>query len=511
MPVGPLLIVALSVATLVGAMVTVRAVGVDYRGGPTTTCTIAAASDIARQGGDQKETAAIVTSLNPSAVVLLGDNAYPRGSSDDYANYYAPSWGKFAAITKPAPGNSDYYTDAASGYFDYFVGTPQYYSYDLCAWHIYSLNNELTGGARDAELTWLEDDLAAHPDAPKLAVWHEPRWTSGSSVGPDPQSQDLWDTVTAGGVRVVLSGHERVYERLTEMDSAGVATPNGTRLFVVGDGTGYTTSTAPLVTTEKRLTGIHGVMSMTLRPDGYDWSLHQQGGGVVDSGSQHINRPGSGPSVASTPLAAGPPRYGNPSPANPTPTSAVPKAGRIGRVIKPSPTPSRSASASSGQPAARTGTITVVPIADTYVSEGGVDDTHDDHDYVRVGYDDEGERRSYLKFIVQGIPSDATSVSATLTMTGYDDAEDTMLVALQPDTSWQESSLTWNNQPYSDVYAINYLTPRGAGVAVSTDVSAAVQADGTYGFVLLAPDADLEKLDSRESDHPPLLQVRWSI
>src|SRR5829696_7629672 len=54
--------------------------------------------------------------------------------------------GRFKGRTKPVPGNHEYYTEGARGYFEYFgeaASHPEggYYSYDLGAWHIVALNS----------------------------------------------------------------------------------------------------------------------------------------------------------------------------------------------------------------------------------------------------------------------------------------------------------------------------------------------------------------------------------
>ena len=40
--------------------------------------------------------------------MTLGDNAYEDGTAADFRECYDPSWGKYKARTKPAPGNHDY-------------------------------------------------------------------------------------------------------------------------------------------------------------------------------------------------------------------------------------------------------------------------------------------------------------------------------------------------------------------------------------------------------------------
>ena len=77
-----------------------------------------AAGDIGScsSGGDEA-TAALLEGL-PATIAALGDLAYPKGSADDFAYCYDPSWGPFKSTTRPAAGNHDYATPGAAGYFD---------------------------------------------------------------------------------------------------------------------------------------------------------------------------------------------------------------------------------------------------------------------------------------------------------------------------------------------------------------------------------------------------------
>src|SRR5262245_22404128 len=78
------------------------------------------AGDIAdcTMSGDEA-TANLLDSI-PGTVFTAGDNAYPTGAASDYNNCYAPSWGRHKARTRPAPGNHEYDTSGASGYFGYY-------------------------------------------------------------------------------------------------------------------------------------------------------------------------------------------------------------------------------------------------------------------------------------------------------------------------------------------------------------------------------------------------------
>jgi len=84
------------------------------------------AGDIASCGRTGDEATAklvqnIVNNAPSTTVFTTGDNAYESGTLSEYQNCYDPNWGDFKAITKPSPGNHEYYKSAgASGYFEYF-------------------------------------------------------------------------------------------------------------------------------------------------------------------------------------------------------------------------------------------------------------------------------------------------------------------------------------------------------------------------------------------------------
>src|SRR5919112_5582605 len=268
------------------------------------------AGDIAscRSTGDE-ETAGLLAGIR-GTVATFGDNAYPRGTDADFAECYAPSWGKFKARTMPSPGNHE--AAASSGYFDYFgaaAGEPGkgYYSYDLGSWHVISLNSNcsvVVGGCGPGspQEQWLNADLAEHPNACTLAYWHHPRFSSGihgdqSSVAP------FWDDLYQAGADVVLNGHDYVYERFAPMNPSGQADPpQGIRQFTVGTGGAELTEFNRInPTSERQIAGINGVLEMKLHPDGYDWQfVTAPNGRTADSGSASCHGALSGPPTDTT-------------------------------------------------------------------------------------------------------------------------------------------------------------------------------------------------------------------
>src|SRR5213592_3135298 len=129
-------------------------------------------------------------------VFALGDNAYPDGTPSDYANCYGPTWGRHKARTRPVPGNHDYNTAGATGYFGYFgsaAGDPAkgYYSYDLGDWHVVVVNSATGMSVGSPQEQWLRTDLAASAKRCTLAYWHYPRFSSGTH-GSLSATQPIW-------------------------------------------------------------------------------------------------------------------------------------------------------------------------------------------------------------------------------------------------------------------------------------------------------------------------------
>src|SRR5439155_557915 len=153
-------------------------------------------------------TAALVGGI-PGTVFTAGDAAYDNGALTQYNTCYHPSWGQHKARTQPAPGDRDYKTANAAGYFGYFgtaAGDPKqgYYSYDLGAWHVIVLNsgspNLVPTTATSPQVQWLRADLAAHPARCTLAYWHHPLFDSKDN--PYTTVRPLWDVLYGAGVDV---------------------------------------------------------------------------------------------------------------------------------------------------------------------------------------------------------------------------------------------------------------------------------------------------------------------
>jgi chitodextrinase len=250
---------------------------------------IAAAGDICNSATSCAPTADLLDAIKPDGVLTLGDNAYNSGTLTEYNTYYRPNWGRQDAIVYPNPGNHEYDTTDAQGYFDYFGARAPgpYYSYDLGSWHLLSLNSELSVSVGSAQETWLKADLAAHPAQCVLAYWHRPRFSSGSSHGSSTTYATFWNDLYAAGAEIVLNGHEHNYERFAPQNPSAVADPKGIREFVVGTGgASHYSFDAPIANSEVRDNTSFGVLKLTLHPDSYDWQfVPVAGASFTDSGS----------------------------------------------------------------------------------------------------------------------------------------------------------------------------------------------------------------------------------
>ncbi len=333
----------------------------------------------------QEATANQIENMKPDAVAILGDLQYQVGQYQDFEKSYDLTFGGFKMITRPSPGNHEFYDEhsetgvAGYGYFSYFngfqingSGTPitttladpcpssqtgcsysagnstpvaqpiprsdgqaghfeqsggvgatvpaggpvgvgdGWYSYNLGAWHLISLNIECetqpgacsfsNGTWLAAETEWLKKDLEENHSACTLAYWHQPTYSGADSLTEEGITAGTWwQLLYDAGADLVLNGHDHLYARYApikpsfdaaDTSVAGVTgtwlgTPDpkkGIREFIVGTGgeTLDTVVSAPASATDwdgmfnqkylQAATGDYwGVMALTLDPNGYQW------------------------------------------------------------------------------------------------------------------------------------------------------------------------------------------------------------------------------------------------
>jgi hypothetical protein len=265
---------------------------------PAGSVVLAGAGDIAYDGPEDGQTAALLDAIDPDIVFTLGDNAYEEGTARQFATWYRPTWGRFRARTRPTPGNHDYRTRNASGYFGYFgarAGEPAkgYYSYEAGAWHVVVLNTNGEGACAtiacnggSAQERWLRADLAASTKQCTLAYWHHPRYSIGPQ-GTTSVTRALWEALYDDGVELALAGNDHNYQRWKPLDDDGeVDAAEGIRSFVVGTGGKTPDGFGSHPNVEIANAGTPGVLKLTLEQGGYDWQFVPVAGKTfTDSGS----------------------------------------------------------------------------------------------------------------------------------------------------------------------------------------------------------------------------------
>ncbi len=185
-------------------------------------------------------------------------------------------------------------SEGAAGYFDYFgdragsAGEPWRSFSPVDGWRVYLLdsNCEFVGGCGpdSAQGQWLANELKLSKEKCSIAAWHHPLHTSGKYNGDEAtieRAQPLWDLSDAGGVDVVLNGHDHIYERFAPI--------TGMTQFVVGSGgkAPYNLG-SPAPMSQVRFDDRVGVLRLTLTSDGmYDYAfIDSSTFEVLDAGSQ---------------------------------------------------------------------------------------------------------------------------------------------------------------------------------------------------------------------------------
>ncbi|MDB5840793.1 MAG: alkaline phosphatase [Herminiimonas sp.] len=262
-----------------------------YAAGDIAQCHYRKPSDAAAAG-----TAALVAAQlarDRQAVVLtLGDHTYPVGLPAEFTDCYGPTWGRFKERTHPVPGNHEYYTRGAPGYYGYFGAAAGpagrgYYSMQIGRWHVIALNSNLRNAQFAEQLEWLKADLDRNRKFCTLAYFHHPVFSSGGH-GSNDYMLPVWKILAAANAELVLASHDHDYERFAPQDGAGRRdSATGIRHFVIGTGGAQLT---PLrlakANSEVRDNSAHGVLKLVLKDTGYEWEfLPATQGGFTDRGT----------------------------------------------------------------------------------------------------------------------------------------------------------------------------------------------------------------------------------
>lgn len=178
----------------------------------------------------------------PDFCLLLGDNAYDRGTDVEYQKAL---FDVYPAMLRRVPfwsclSNHDTAQSVAHvnkyAYFDIFTfptagecggvpsGTEHYYSFDYGNIHLISLDSMTANRSPTGPMaTWLTQDLAATTATWIIATFHHPPYTKGSHNSDVEKElvemrRNILPILEQGGTDLVLNGHSHCYERSGLLD-----------------------------------------------------------------------------------------------------------------------------------------------------------------------------------------------------------------------------------------------------------------------------------------------------
>lgn len=241
------------------------------------------------------KTAALAENWPDAPILALGDLVYNSGTPAEFSDCFDRIWSGLKDRTLPTPGNHEYATPDAFGYYDYWgdrAGPDRrgYYAMETATWLIVSLNSEVAAGPGSDQSLWLQDQLDAAPDKCVLAFYHKPAH-SLRRRGDSEDALALFRQLQENGATAVLNGHNHFYERTYPLDAAGhpdLAT--GTRAFTVGSGGRMSKAYPTVATTERAVFQTTGLLRLELGARRYHWWYHDaETGAVLDTGAAACN------------------------------------------------------------------------------------------------------------------------------------------------------------------------------------------------------------------------------
>lgn len=236
----------------------------------------------------EEQVAAQVAGSSPNLLAYLGD-VYQRGSPFEFDTWYAnpAGYGRFRDITNPVIGNHEYQTPGAAGYFGFWGGVPNHYSYDVAGWHVVALDStsrfdQVLPGT--AQYEWLAADLGANRSRCTLVYMHHPRYSVAGHAG-RPRLKAVWSLLAARRVTLALAGHAHAYQRWAALDGNGTVDARGVTQLVAGAGG---REVKPVFAADARVAtalSVQGALRLDLGPDDAEYSYVDSSGAVLDAGT----------------------------------------------------------------------------------------------------------------------------------------------------------------------------------------------------------------------------------
>ena len=186
----------------------------------------------------------------PDVVILGGDTVNDGGDADEWRNFWAATGQSLTGgdavsgartprpITAAAPGNHDDNAMLAEQ-FDFPNAAPAaqgegyFYSLNYGPIHFIILDSSIMGAANERDADWLAHDLSgedARNASWRVAVMHHPMWPVTENPKDAARAATMRETflplMEAGGIDLILCGHQHTYSRSLPMRTDTAASNN---------------------------------------------------------------------------------------------------------------------------------------------------------------------------------------------------------------------------------------------------------------------------------------------
>src|SRR4051812_29270677 len=148
-------------------------------------------------------------------------------------------------------------------------------------------------------------------------------------------------------------------------------------------------------------------------------------------------------------------------------------------------------------------TVTIAASADTYVAQSAKTTNFGSALTMTTGGAANKVKRVYLRFIVSGVPANATVVGARIVLTALNSSGVKPTLKKQTVGTWTESTVTWSNAPAVGTTITS--PPAVQAGPVTYQVQNVVKSNGTFSFVLVQGSSKETNWATRESANPPAL------
>ncbi len=499
---------------------------------------VAATGDGASGGEDASKVTDLITSLNPSLFLYLGD-VYEQGSLAEFYNWYGTSstfFGQLRAITNPTIGNHDYLSSGdGSAYFDYWDNIPNYYSYNANGWHFVSLNsnaNKVPISPESDQYKWLQQDLAKNSLPCTIVYYHHPLFNIGPE-GTTDSLADVWKLMAQYKVSIVLNGHDHDYQRWVPLDGDGQPSQGGITEFVLGAGghglQSFAQEDSRVAYSNNSDPAAFGALFLQLNSSGANFSYVSTDESILDAGvipcgdaGEDVQDPSIPTGLAATVMTSsrvdltwsasedntgvdGYEIYRNGSNIATVPAYSLEYSDTN---VSPAITYTYSIIAfdSVGHHSLSSANIKVVipgvassvaflPVADLYVNSDNPDSNYGKTPFLKIN--SSPEMNGYLRFTVSGLGGRTISGARLLIYANNSNKQGISVISVE-NNKWDEMSMDYTTAP-SLGSTQAFSSPFTTGSWISIDLSDYITGEGTYDLAITTFSDKTISLASREA------------